>query len=377
MSREFIYIDKVGELIGEEPYYVPWFPYDLGGGYGFNSNRKNAIGGVISGVDRDVRINIIAKKIKKEGFDGVAGFYVGILCFFGDRFYDRIDMGKNDYKSVSSIVNALKCDSSQKTPLYELCYGEYDFVEFAKAAAELDKVSFDVDSVLSVYRLQGDKAIFGLLCQMFYTGVFVESISPGLVPGVPIELNMEVSNYLSGCHFPVAVCPNPDGLVWRENDNGWFLYGAYKDEELVVDVAGVGSVNLSNYALANRLNYFGGGGRSVPYLVCWNWLDVVNAYHHFGEDLLVRDLRNDLFTNYWFVFGPNSLLNVRYTHDHINTTTDFLIERKGLYKYSPTDKVASYITITLNGDFVDTCKKSEVFYSDEEIYDWFEIGSML
>lgn len=376
-------IDEIGRLIDEKPYNIPWFSFDLGGGWGSRLTKykkKGAARGTITpGIGNEVSIIQVHKKLKNNDFTDIAGFYVAILCFFGEKIYEKLDfVEKIPKNSINKVVSAQKCPERLKDEIYDICHGDYDFLDFISAASRLERTNFDEKSAISTYKLQGDAVIYPLLCQMFYINKGVERLSPCLIPQLPVQLTMQVSNYVSGCNFPVAVSPVVDNFEWQENQNGWFLYADYEGEERVLDVAGVGNVNLSNYALTNRLNYLGGGGKAIPYLICWNWGDIIEAYHYFDSDLLIRDLKNDLFTNYWFVFGPESLINVRFRGGFINFEENYLIEPNFNSSFISVDKHANaYLITDLAGNFVDYCDKKDVFYSDSEVFDWFELGKML
>ena len=376
-------VKEIGELIDEEPFNMNWFSFDLGGGWGSRLTKykkKGAAQGIFTpGIDHTVPILKVYKKLKNNDFSEIAGFYVAILCFFGEKFYENINfVEKTPHNSINKVVSAQKCPKKYENEIYEICHSDYDFIDFIEAAAKLERTNFNPKSAISIYKLQKEAAIYPLLCQMFYSNKGVGQLNPCLISETPIHFPIEISNYLSGCHFPVAVSPSVSALSWHENQNGHFLYGKYKKEWLVMDVAGVGRVNLSDYALTNRLNYLGGGGECLPYLICWNWKDVVEAYRHFHTDLLIRDLKNNIFNHYWFIFGENSLINVRYKDGYINFDKDFQIQPPFTQSLISTDRNKNaYLTVKLNGDFVNYCEKKDVFYSDSEVFDWFELGNMI
>lgn len=377
-------VNEIAKLIDCENIFDPvWFNWSFDGGWGSRLTKykkKNSANGTFTpGIGNEVSIPKVYKKLQNNDFTEISGFYTAILCFFGEKVWKKLDfVEKIPKNSINKVVSALQCPEKYKDEVYEICHTEYDFVDFISAAAKLEKTNFDEKSAISVYKLQGKAAIFPLLCQMFYQNKGADRISPCLISQLPVQLTMQVSNYLSGCHFPVAVSPAVSELKWEENQNGWYLYANYEGDWAVLDVVGVGRVNLSNYALANRLNYLGGGGKAVPYLICWNWADIVDAYHYFGGDLLVRDLKNDIFNNYWFIFGKNSLLNVKFRDNYINFDKNLQISPNFNPSLISVDKNrAAYLLVDLEGNFIDYCKKKDVFYSDSEIFDWFEIGKML
>ena len=373
-------VQAIGELIEQEPFDFGWFSYDLGGGWGSRLTKykkKGAAQGIFTpGIGNEVGIPKVYKKLKNGDFSDIAGFYVAILAFFGEKVYENLDfVEKIPKNSINKVVSALQCPERFKDEIYEICHTKFDFLDFISAAAKLEKTNFDENSAIAVYKLQGDAVIFPLLCQMFYNNKGITQFSTCLIKQLPVQLPMEVSDYLSGCHFPVVVSPYVDDFFWEENDNGWFLYANYEGEKVVVDVAGIGRVQLSNYALGNRINYLGGGGRVLPFLICWNWGEVVEAYHFFGSDLLIRDMKNDLFYHYWFKFGPKSKLNVSFKGDFINGSGDFSVVPS--FSTNLITNKDNYIITNLDGDFVDYCDKNDVFYSKSEIFDWFELGKML
>ena len=132
---------------------------------------------------------------------------------------------------------------------------------------------------------------------------------------------------------------------------------------------------LSNYALANRLNYLGGGGQCLPYVICWNWSEIIDAYRFFGSNLLVRDLKNTIFDHYWFNFGLNSLIDIEFQNNVINYRSDYEITVNVDFDLPTSKKL--YITVDLNGKFVKYCKKEDICYSKSEVFDWFEIAKQL
>lgn len=376
-------IKALADLIGDETFDMNWFSYIFSGGWGSRLTRYErhgaARGILTTGIGNEVSISKVYKKLQNNDFSDIAGFFVAMLCFFGEKIYEKLEfVEKIPKNSINGVVSALKCPEKYKNEVYEICHTKYDFIAFLRSAYRLEKTNFDLNSAIAVYKLQGDAVIFRLLCQIFYVNKGVDGLCACLINDLPIELLIDVSDYLSGCHFPVAVCPKIDEFSWQENQNGWFLYGKYKDEWRVVDVAGVGRLCLGHYPLANRLNYIGGGGKTIPYRICWNWGEIIDAYHYFESDLLVRDLKNDIFTHYWFNFGLKSKLNVRFRDGFINVDKNLQILPKFQSSLITVDRhYNAYLIVDLEGDFIDYCAKNDVFYSDLEIFDWFEIGKML
>ena len=361
-----INIKKIAELIDEEPFDINWFNYDFGGGWGLSINKKGVHnrnhGQFVQGINKDINVQKVVELVKNHDFDDIAGFYVAIFLFFGKRFIDKVDFcDKTGRNRISRFVDNLKGPIKFKDDIYDFLEQDFDFIEFLEAFGR--------------YKLQGDDAIFPILCQVFYVNKFCDGISVALIDDLPVHFPIQVSNFLSGCHFPVAVSPVISDFKWEENQNGHFLYGKLGDEWLVLDVAGVGRVNLSNYPLTNRLNYLGGGGVAIPYLICWNWGEIIDAYHHFGCSLLVRDLRNSLFNHYWFNFGLDSLVCVEFQDNMINCSGDYALPSGAGVDLPCGQKL--YVILRLNGDFYEYCDKEDICFSKSEIYDWFELGEML
>lgn len=373
-----IKIDEIGRLIDEKPFHINWFNYDLGGGFEgvFNKkgNKNRARGSIIQGINKDISVQKVMKLAKNGDFDEIAGFYPAIFLFFGEKFINKVDFSDGSSRNrISRLIDNLKGPEHLKSEICEFVKQKFDFLSFLEACGRNKKLNFDLDSAISVYQLQGDAAIYPILCQIFYVNRGIDRLSVQLIEQLPIQLPVEVSNYVSGCNFPVAVSPMVSSFKWMENHNGWFLYGKYEGDWRVLDVVGSGTVNLSNYPLANRLNFVGGGGQALPYVICWNWLDVVDAYRRFGGSLLVRDLRNSIFEHYWFVFGLDSYINVGFFKNLINGEGDYAITNS---LDLPSGK-RIYVTVTLGGYFVKYCEKEEVCYSKSEIYDWFELAELL
>lgn len=377
-------IKAMAQLVDCQDIFDPvWFSYMFGGGFGSRLtkyNKKNAAQGIYTpGISNNISISQVYKKLQNHDFDEIAGFYVALLCFFGEKIYPKINfVEKIPKNSINYVVSQLKCPKKFQNEIYQICHTDYNFIDFIQAAYKLQRMNFNHKSAISVYKLQGNKAIFSILCQIYYNNKAISKKNICLANNTPIILDIPISNYLSGCTFPVVVCPSVNNIEWCENQNGWFLYGYYNNNRYVLDAAGQGRINLSNYALTNRLNYLGNGGQTIPYLICWNWGEVVNAYHYFHSTLLIRDLKNDLFNNYWFNFGLDSLINVRFKNEHINTKQDYQLKPNFDISAISTNKSQNtYLLLNLNGDFIDYCKKDDVFYSDSEVFDWFLLGSML
>lgn len=375
-----IKIDSIGELIGEKPYHINWFNYNLGSGWGFSINNKSSRnrnrGSVIQGINKDTSVQQVIKAVENDDFDKIAGFYPAIFLFFGEKFIDKVDFCDGSSRNrISRLIDSLKGPAHLEEKIRDFIKQDFDFIAFLEACGRNEKLNFDVNSAISVYKLQGDGAIYGILCQIFYVNKGYDGLSVNLIDDLPVDLPIDVSNYVSGCHFPVAVSPAVSEFKWQKNQNGDFLYGKWGDEWCVVDVVSSGFVNLSNYSLANRLNYLGGGGKTLPYVICWNWGEIIELYQHFKPKMLIRDLRNTIFNHYWFNFGLDSYINVEFKENLVNKGSQYAFSIN-IDKDIPTD--SSYcITVQLDGKFVKYCDKKDICFSKSEIFDWFELTSLL
>ena len=375
-----IKVDKIGELIGENPFDMNWFSYDLGVGWGGKlskkSDKRQNIGAVVQGIDKDTSVQKVIKCANNGDFDEIAGFYPAILLFFGKKFINKVDFSdKNNRNRISRLIDNLKGPEHLKNEIIALTQQKFDFLDFLEACGRNNNLNFDLDSAISVYKLQGDKAIYPILCQIFYVNKGIDCLNVCLINDIPIDFSVEISQYVSGVNFPVVVSPSVSKMQWQENQNGWFLYGFYDDSWYCIDVAGVGRMNLSNYALNNRINYLAGGGRCLPYVICWNWLEIVEAVRHFKGKILIRDTRNTIFNHYWFNFGSDSLINVEFQNNLINYRSDYEVAVDLQYDL-PTSK-KQYLTVQLDGKFIKYCDKNDICFSKSEIYDWFELFQLM
>lgn len=375
-------IEKIAKELGKQPFDPIWESYVFGGSWGnhLTKYRRKGMssGRFMPGLPQNRRIGALRKHAEKGDFTEYAGFFSGILCFYGDKLWEKFTFVDNDHQNrINSVVQNLEAPISVKDDLYEICHSKYDFEAFVRAAEANDELSFDAESVLAVYKLQGDEAIFQLLCQMFYTNRGVEKINACLVDNLNVNLPIEVSDYFSGCAFPVVVSPKVTDFKWKTIDNGWFLYAKYNDEWRVLDVAGVGRVVLANNSLSNRLNYLASGGLVLPYIICWNWGDIIEAYHYFGGDLLVRDLKNSLFDHYWFYFGADSKVCVRSKDGFINSESSNQVKFFDGMRSDLSKSSINYLIIDLLGRHVGECRKEDIVFSDSEVKDILEIGQLL
>ena len=374
-----INIKAIGELIDEKPFDMNWFNYSLGAGWGgkLSGMKKNTRkkGAFVHGIDKDTSLQKVIKFANNGDFDEISGFYVAILLFFGKKFIEKVDFSDGHGRNrISRLVDNQKAPSHLKDKIYDLINQDFDFLAFIRACGRNKNLHFDVDSAISVYKLQGDAVIFPLLCQMFYVNDSCDNLNTCLINDLPIDLPIDVSDYVSGCVFPVVVSPAVRQFRWENTQDGAFLYGKYQEKWLCMDVAGLGRTVLAHNPLSNRINYIGGGGQSLPYLICWNWGQIIDAVRHFKSDLLIRDCRNTIFDHYWFIFGSKSLINIELYNNVVNDRTDYEFTLD-LQADIPTG-TKQYITVQLDGKFIKYCEKSDICYSKSEVFDWFELYNL-
>lgn len=378
MPPRGIDIDRWGEIIGVEPYKPVWFSFDYGVGRDSRLGFKGCNHGHVQRLTDEVNLKKVHDKLMKNDFSGIATFYVGLACFFGDKLKDHFEfvdkpVTRNRFRT---IIEKLTCQRRTWDNLCDILDAEFDFNKFLKAAHDMEGLHFDLESALDVYRLQGDDAIFGIMCQVFYANKGVESLFVDLINDLPVDLRISFDNLVSGCYFPVAVSPKIEEKKWEMTDNGWFLYGRYGDEWGVLDCVGAGNVYIGRYPLANRLNFFASGGKTVPYIICNNWGEVVEATRNFGGNSLIRDLRNDLFTRYWFKFGDDSRLVTTFKNGSAGGSSNYMFD----VKFGDGERIDGRFNaakIDLFGNFCGWAEEEDVVFSDDEVLDWMRLGKLL
>lgn len=372
-------IDEIAELLDYEITDLPWFNYDLGGYFGGKlgknpDNFAKTHGIITPGTKKKMTFTKILNNLAKNDFTEITNFYVAILIFFTEKVLKNVNFDENFTKNtINSLFLDKKCPKKYENDLKKLININFSFEDFLFAASKNDNLFFDYDSALSVYKLQGDDAIFGILCQIFWVNRYCDEFSVKLIDYLPICLPIDVSDWLSGCSFPVVVSPYTNKLKWQKTSNGWFLYQKIDEKWLVLDCVGTNFTVLGDKSLANRLNFLSHGGQTVPYVICQNWGEIIDAVAYFGQNLLIRDLKNDIFDNYWFIFGQNSKINVKYIKNGIwNTSKYWGIEK--YYEEVNNHRNGLGITVDLNMNFIGYCDEKDIVFDASEAYDWFEIG---
>lgn len=376
-----VLIDEIADLLDYEITDLPWFNYDLGGRFG-GKLGKNADtfakthGTIVPGTKKKMTFSKILNNLAKNDFSEITNFYVAILLFFTEKVLKNVDFDENFTKNtVNVLFSDKKCPKKYENDLKKLINVDFSFEDFLYAASKNENLHFNYDSAISVYKLQGDDAIFGILCQIFWVNRFCDDFCVCLIDYLPICLRVDVQEWLSGCNFPVVVSPFEGELKWEKNENGWFLYQKIGEKWLVLDCVGTNFMVLGDKPLSNRLNFLSGGGQTVPYVICYNWGEIIESVRFFGQKLLIRDLRNDIFTNYWFIFGPDSKINVKYIKNGIWNTSQYW----GIpitYDLVSNNRNGLGITVDLNKNFISYCDTKDIVFDASEAYDWFEIGDI-
>lgn len=365
-----------------------WKSYKLGNGFG-NSYKKigkgsrDSIGRVINvymNLDASARLKWI--KNDKDEWDRVTSFYYGVLVFCYERIKDKLSFVPMKQKKMN--VKIRKCMVNLEFPdwsedlLEEVWNRKYDFNEYLDFLETVPGLSFNADSAKLVYRLQGDDAIFGILGQIYTDAGQVKKINIDLIPNLPIISVPEVSDFVSGCFFPVVVSRFSDKLRWKELDTGIFLFNEFDE---VIDCAKVGQYTCAFDGLFNRLSFCGSSGSLGEFLVCWNWGEVVEAVGHFKGDVLIRNLGENLFNYDWHRFGVGGELCVYCFKgkiggklNRIGRTPSKLLKQPFIYKIK--DEKECKIVCDLLGNFIRFETNERVVFANDELEDWFELGQL-
>ncbi len=260
--------------------------------------------------------------------------------------------------------------------LKEQVFGKnFDFKEYLNACRQAEAVDCDIDSAITVYDLQGDEAIYHIICNVF-TKLYTNSrFSCLLLPDCKIKWKPEISEYASGTTFPVIVSPFSKKTRWVERNNGFFLETYVNKQWYVIDCAQIDWFTLFNESTSARRHYWAAGGEVVPYLICHTWEEIVEAVGHFGRDVLVRDMRTNLTNGYWFKFGPKAKVNVRRKGRRIAAKGNSSASSE-YYEIMKREK-EGYYTVTL--DMKERKKAPSELplpFTGAELNDLFELGNM-
>lgn len=336
------------------------------------------------GAGQPIRDEIINYEIKVGSFmhralnDDISGrmlsFAAGVCLFCLNNgvnlSFDR-DMPNNYTHLMAVLRDDFHFPIKSEEKMQEIKQKSFDFRGFLEDLRDDINLFCDVDSAIFVYDLQGDEAIFHILCHVFTKFKRNIRFSCPLLLSCDIKKFPEISDYVSGTTFPVVVSPFSKKLRWQARNNGHFLETEIGGEWFVLDCAAVGHHIVGKESLSARKQFWTVGGDVVPYFVCYNWLDVVEAVGHFGTDVLIRDFRTDLFGGYWSKFGPNALIDVTITRRKVGVGQKFNTGVK--VDWYTNDK--RNCVLNLSGDIIKK-ESGQPCFSVDEIKDWFELGAL-
>lgn len=363
-----------------ELYDPIWFRYSLGRGFGTRDSRKDTHNrykqlSAKSTTNKDMYVNQVILAAEKMKFHNTAGFYPGVLIFVLGDYQDMITWVEGtDFKHIklNNCVQNLTFPVELKEKMEKMWDSDIDFEYFLDEIEAFGDYEINFESVREVYQLQGKKAIFGILAQIFGNYAHSEYYSCHLIPNLDIIWTPKVENLVSGCIFPVCVSPFVDNFKVSRTKNGAILQAFWHEKWWDFDIFEVGQFNLWRETLNQRRNYLRNEA-VLPCLVCDNWLEVVEACNYFGEDVIIREFERDLLNGRWFRFGKGGHIAVRFEGRRISVS----------HKQKTIDGIkiddnhgVDYGIMTLDGHFVKQASKKDVVYTFDELSDWFELGSM-
>lgn len=378
------YVDpeKWSKRLGLPYYKQEWFLYDFGTGWknrhGKTSKNATKKVGHIWNFEakrlNNQRLKQMLEGIINDEWENAATLYGGLIAFC--LKYCKDDITYYEDNRPSDDLSVSRCCEELKFPNWCRCNLEKIFTltpslkNYLHAFDNAPQVNFDIDAALMVYKMQGEKAIFSILMQLFFRYRYIDVTTVNLVPDLPIIWLPKASNLVSGTGFPVVVTKFSNNFRWEKNDDGVFLVDEFDN---ALDCVAIGNFNVFKEFLGNRLTFVWRSGFRTDYLICWSWGDLINAVGHYNGDILVRNLGGG-FEN-WFKFGINGKIAV--------WTEDGRVYAKKGSGQIPELKVMSYpgegkwvSMLNLLGERVDDEIGEEVVWTKEEIYDWFELGKL-
>lgn len=368
----------------DKPYVQrDWMGYNVGGGYfRYHNINLQKSGKVRNASIRELsqRFLTILKDILDGDWDDCVSLYTGFIAFLFKDIQDQINFFDTDMPACEISTNQV-CENlcfplRWKDKLLEVFDANPNFEDYLRSCKKLKQLHFDLDSAINVYRMQGDEAIFSILMQIFYQQSERPLIYVALTPGIPIKWIPKASPYVSGTSFPVVVTPFSNKFHWVENDEGWFLFDEYDN---VIDCAGVGRYSCYKDHLANRLSFTSRAGQvnQHPFVVCWNWKEIVDSLKFFGvRNVLVRRMNENLMDGYWFKFGLDGLITVYISKGGKVSSVKNGTPIKGIKIVGQFNVVREKFICSITGKLVGSAVTEDVVWSSEEIKDWFVLGEM-
>lgn len=365
---------KIGDQLGYQ--YEPrlWPKFGKVGGYEFYTDGKGKASKEDI-INYEIKVGSFMHRALQDNISGRMLSFAAGICLFclnnGVKLHFDRDMPNNYTHLFAVIKDDFHFPIKSEEKMRKIQGLNYDFEYFLECLKDDDKLSCDIDSALFVYDLQGDEAIFHILCHVFTKMGRKIQFSCPLLLSCDIKKFPEISDYVSGTTFPVVVSPFSKKLRWQARNNGHFLETEIGGEWFVLDCAAVGHFNVAKESLAERKQFWAVGGDVVPYFVCYNWLEVVEAVKYFGTDVLVRDYRTPLFEGYWSKFGPNALIEVTQKGGKIGVGKKFNTGVRVNWK----TKEPTNCVLTLSKQLKKKAGRTPCFGVDE-VKDWFELGEL-
>ena len=370
--------------IFDKPYVQrEWIGYNIHHGYIRYHHLKNLRNGKVSNQavrNLNQRFVGMLKGIINEDWDKCASLYTGFMAFLFKDIQDQITYFDTDLRAFEvytyRMCEELRFPSWARERMEKIFNMKPDFEGFLRACAKIERINFDLDSAINVYRMQGDEAIFSILMQIFYQQTDKPLIYVSLTPGIPIKWLPKPSPYVSGTSFPVVVTPYSNKFHWYENDEGWFLVDEHDN---VIDCAGVGLYSCYHDHLANRLAFISRAGHinDQPYVICWTWKEIVDAVGLFKtRNVLVRRLNEDMLNGHWFKFGLDGLLTLYVGQNGNISANKHGTSIKGINLAGHFNVVRERYVCSLSGEVFHQATTENVVWDKEEIKDWFYLGKM-
>lgn len=370
--------------IFDKPYVQrDWMGYDIGSGYlkyhDINYGKAGKVQNTSNRKLSQVFVGVL-NDIIDGNWEHCASLYTGFIAFLFKDIPQYITYYETDKRchqlSTNKMCEELRFPLKYRDKLLKIFTMDLNFEDYLRSCATLDKINFDLDSAISVYRMQGDEAIFSILMQIFYQQAERPLIYVALTPGIPIKWTPKVDSYVSGTSFPVVVTPFSNKFRWVENDEGWFLLDEYGN---VIDCAGVGLYGCFRDHLANRLSFTSRVGQisEQPYIICWTWKEIVDALGFFKtRNVLIRRLNEDLMNGHWFKFGLDGLIVLYISKGgHVSSRKNGR-QIHGIHIAGQFNVVKEKFICSISGELKGSAISEDVVWSNEEIKDWFVLGEM-
>lgn len=329
-------------------------------------------------MSKNTKVGSLCTKGKNKDWTGnILTFFAAVALFCikkEDVVYKKQTKSQDTHLSSCIHTDIIDFPESRKECLEEVFDTKFDFKKYMQACKQLDYVLCDIDSAIDVYKMQGDEALFHIICNVFTKTPTSNRFSCLLLPGCEMKWVPEVSEFASGTTFPVVVSPFSKELRWQERNNGFFLETCIDGEWYVLDCAQINWFTLYNESTTARKKFWAAGGEVVPYLVCYDWSEIVKAVGYFGRDVLVRDYRTDLLNGYWFKFGPKAKVGLRKKGNRFVGKQDTAV--KQIYSQPLMGRSDGYYITTLDRKECRTARrKAEVPFTGSELNDLFELSN--